>query len=126
MTIMDNGDDRIFPAGEVCDSPGSPPCSYTTVQELEIDEAAKTATLQIHEQLPTGEYSFFGGNVDVLPNGNLEYTLSGESAAAIIREVTPGATPDAATVVWEMMLPFVQPYRGFRLPSLYPGVQWTQ
>lgn len=48
---MDNGDDRIFPAGVTCGSSGAPPCLYSTVPVWQIDQSAKTATLTFHQIL---------------------------------------------------------------------------
>ena len=57
MSIMDNGDDRIFPTGVTCGSQDGPPCLYSTIQTMQIDESAKTATLKFHQILPTYLYS---------------------------------------------------------------------
>jgi hypothetical protein len=40
-----------------------------------------------------------------------------------IQEVTMDANPQW---VWEMVITGQLVYRGFRVPSLYPGVEWTQ
>ncbi len=127
LTVMDNGDDRIFAAGVQCGTAGAPPCLYTTIQELQIDDSAKTATFQFHQILPTLLYSDFGGNVEVLANGNFEYMLAGTAGGSQIFEVTPGGTPESTPqTVWQMATPSDSGYRGFRQPSLYPGVQWEQ
>ncbi len=41
LTLMDNGDDRIFPPGVTCGTGSAPPCLYTTIPIFQIDEAAK-------------------------------------------------------------------------------------
>jgi arylsulfate sulfotransferase len=123
LTLMDNGDDRIFASGVTCGTAGQPPCLYSTVQELQIDETAMTATFQSHQILPTSLYSFFGGNAELLSNGDFEYMLAGLTAGSQIFEVTPGSEPQT---VWNMTMPGTWGYRGFRQPSLYPGVQWEQ
>ena len=41
LGLMDNGDDRIFPAGVTCGAPNSPPCSYSTAPVFRIDEIGK-------------------------------------------------------------------------------------
>ena len=57
-----------------------------------------------------------------MANGNLEYDLAGVGSNSDIFEVTPdNANP---TTVWHMHVTGNNAYRGFRLPSLYPGVQW--
>jgi hypothetical protein len=120
ITVMDNGDDRIEPDGNLCGTSGEPAC-YTTIQELQLDDDALTATFQFHQTLPAPLYSNYGGNVEVLANGNIEYDLPGITSGAQTFEVTPGSTPQT---VWQMTTPGSQGYRTFRLPSLYPGVQW--
>ncbi len=121
LNVMDNGDDRIFPSGVSCGEPDAPVCSYTTIQQLQIDETAMTATFQFHDILPPTLYSNFAGNVEVLGNGNTEFDLAGSSGGADIFEVTTSPSPQT---VWQMTLPGSTDYRSFRIPSLYPGVQW--
>jgi len=41
--------------------------------------------------------------------------------AALITEVTKVIPPQT---VWQMAITSQFAYRGFRIPSLYPGVQW--
>ena len=65
--LLDNGDDRVFPAGVTCGEIGASPCLYTTVAVLQLDETAKTDTLTLHPKAPT--YSFFGGNAAELKKG---------------------------------------------------------
>ena len=121
MTVMDNGDDRIYPNGKQCGTSGEPAC-YTTIQELQLDDGAKTATFQFHQIIPTAQYNSYGGNVEILANGDFEYGMPGvPSGSTVVYEVTPGNNPQT---VWEMTTPGSQGYRTFRLPSLYPGVQW--
>jgi arylsulfate sulfotransferase len=121
ITVMDNGDDRIYPNGKQCGTSGGPAC-YTTIQELQLNDSAETATFQFHQILPAAEYNSYGGNVEILANGDFEYGLPGVSTDSTeVWEVTPGSNPQT---VWEMTTPTSQGYRTFRLPSLYPGVQW--
>lgn len=123
MGLMDNGDDRVFPTGTQCDTGGSPACHYTTIPIYEIDEAAKTARLTFHQILPLNLYSFFGGNIGSLDNGNVEYTLSATTPAtdSDIFEVTQTNNPQT---VWHLHTTNANAYRGYRIPSLYPGVLW--
>ena len=76
LALFDNGTDRVFPSGQVqCGTIGSTTC-YSTVPILAIDETAKTASLTFHPNAQA--YSFFGGNSEVLKNGNVEYCESAE------------------------------------------------
>jgi hypothetical protein len=121
LGIMDNGDDRAFSNGTNCDVQAGSDC-YTTIPVLQIDENAKTAEFLFHQVLPAPLYSFFGGNVRPLDNGNIEYDLAGVTTGAAIYEVTNQSSPQT---IWSMTAPQAYMYRAYRVPSLYPGVQWT-
>jgi arylsulfate sulfotransferase len=121
MALFDNGDDRVFPSGVTCNATGAPPCLYSTVPILHLDETAMTATLAFNTTAPT--YSFFGGNAAALKNGNVEFceAAGGPGMTGVIYEVTPDSS---AKTVWQMQVTGQYVYRGQRIPSLYPGVQW--
>ncbi len=60
----------------------------------------------------------------MLENGNVEYDECGITTPAnngAIYEVTQTSPPET---VWQMQVGGQYPYRGMRIPSLYPGVQW--
>jgi arylsulfate sulfotransferase len=123
LTLFDNGDDRFFPSGQVICTAPSASC-YSTVPIFNVDETAKTATLTFHTNAPF--YSFFGGNAEVLPNGNLEFCEAAEPAG-----MSTGLAGDAfeitqsdAAAVWHLKVTGQYVYRSQRMPSLYPGVQW--
>ena len=120
LAVVDNGDNRLFPMRVACGSTGAPAC-YTTIPVMQVDENAKTASFLFHQQLPTNLYSFFAGNTRVQPNTDIEYNLAGVGNTSYAIEVTPTATPQT---VWQMFLSNANTYRVFRIPSLYPGVQW--
>ncbi len=121
LGMMNNGDDRQFPTGVQCDTSGQPACLYTSIPVFQIDESAMTAKLTYNQNLAPSLYSYFGGNTELLGNGDIEYDLAGTNTTmADIFEVTPGATP---ATVWHMHSAS-NIYRGYRIPSLYPGVQW--
>jgi hypothetical protein len=126
LELFDNGDDREFPEGLICGPlPGQTPCLYSTVQHLQIDENAMTATFTFHDILPHALYSYFAGNSELLPDGDVEFNLAGAVGGADTFEVIPGASlTTPPQTVWEMTLPGSTTYRVLRLPSLYPGVQW--
>lgn len=124
LGAMDNGNDRIFPAGVTCGISGGQPCLYTTIPVWQIDENARIATLIFHLVLPANLYSNFGGNTEQLPNGNVEYDLCGVGAypsGSYVYEVTQERIPQT---VWSMHVAGTDLYRAFRIPSFYPRVQW--
>jgi arylsulfate sulfotransferase len=120
LAIMDNGDDRLFPSGAVCTTIGTALC-YSTIPIMQVDENAKTASFLFHQILPPSLYSNFAGSTRVLSNTNVEYNLAGLTSGANTYEVTPTATPQ---IVWQMIISGTNSYRSFRMPSLYPDVQW--
>jgi arylsulfate sulfotransferase len=120
LVLMDNGFGRIFPSGVTCGAPGAPPCTYSTVPIFKIDEAGKTATVTFRKTNPPSEYAVWGGNAESLANGNVEFDLCGVGSNSFVYEVTQEQNPQT---VWSMKsTPNL--YRAFRIPSLYPGVQW--
>jgi len=122
LAMLDNGDDREFPTGVTCNGAGAPPCLYSTIPVMQVDENAKTASFVFHQILPPNFYNAFAGSTRVLDNTNIEYNLAAINASdAYTFEVTPTDTPQT---VWEMHIAGTLTYRSFRMPSLYPGVQW--
>jgi len=120
MGVFDNGNDRVVDAdGDLCGTTGHIAClSRATVYEL--DESSKTETLSFHYDLPY--LSGFGGNVEQLANSDLEFDATMSSASDdTIEEVSNSTNPQ---IVWQLQVVGQWAYRGFRLPSLYPGVQW--
>jgi arylsulfate sulfotransferase len=122
LGVFDNGNDRVFPSGVTCGSSGAPPCLYSTAQILQLDETAKTATFTFHTTAPW--FSFFGGNTAVLKNGHVEYCESAGGPAANSGEIYEVTQDSSAQPVWHMQVTGQYVYRGQRLPSFYPGVQW--
>jgi hypothetical protein len=122
LAVMDNGNLRIDANGIPCVSPGTPTC-YSRLAIFDLDEQSRTVT-PVWEYRPPYVYSYWGGSVEQLGNGNLEGAFSaaaGANTGSRIVEVTPGDNPQP---VWQMDLAGESIYRGFRIPSLYPGVQW--
>lgn len=125
ITMMDNGDDRIDSSGDVCGS--STFACYSTVPIFNVNTSTMTATLQFQYKVPTADYNAWGGNAEVLANGNLEFDLCDEPATSsgaytsTIEEMTPTITPQT---IWTLHETGANLYRAKRIPSLYPGVQW--
>lgn len=123
LILFDNGNDRVFPSGVTCGTTGEPPCQYSTVPLLQIDETVSpmTATLAFNPTAPT-VFSVFGGNAAVLRNGNVEFCESAvTSFEGAVYEWTQGSSPQ---IVWQLLESGQYTYRGQRLSSMYPGVQW--
>jgi len=122
LSVMDNGNLRVFPDTVTCDTHGNPPCNFSRVVQLEVDESAKTATI-VNDYRP-GEYSYWGGNAEQLANGNLEGNFTAGATPPAFSDIFE-VTPDSAhTVVWRLTTHAGNSYRAFRQPSLYPDVQW--
>jgi len=126
LGIFDNGNDRQFPTGVTCGTSGAPPCLYSTVPVLQLDETAMTATMTSHYIAPANLYSYFGGQADLLPNGDIEADFCSATAGATVQEYPPGSgvVQTSPQVVWQSVSPGYYQYRALRIPSLYPGVQW--
>ncbi len=121
LGVMDNGDDRESPGGAVCGASGAPDC-HSTAPVYQIDETSMTATLVSQYTLPPNLYSYFGGNVQNLANGDLKADFCATTDGSLIQELNlHGATP---ALVWQAETKGTVQYRAERLPSLYPGVQW--
>jgi len=79
---------------------------------------------QGHPEVSALPYNPAAGSIEVLPNGNLECDegfFTRFPASATVKEVTQEPTPQT---VWEVDEAGQIAYRAFRIPSLYPGVQW--
>ncbi|HEY1807194.1 MAG TPA: aryl-sulfate sulfotransferase [Acidobacteriaceae bacterium] len=124
LAVMDNGDDRLYPGdttNPLCGTNGVPSC-YSSVPIFNIDESAKTATLTFHDILPASQYNPWGGNAEVLANGDVEYDVASYyTSDSVVSEITDQPTPQT---VWHLLMTNNNMYRAYRLPSLYPGVQW--
>jgi len=122
ISVLDNGDDRAYLSNNACYNSSAASCLYSTATVLDIDEQAMTATFAIHDVSPP--YSSWGGNAEVLENGNLEYDVTAvppSNNSSDIYEVTTGG---GSQIVWHLSIKGQNAYRAFRLPSLYPGIQW--
>jgi hypothetical protein len=89
---------------------------------FELDETSKTARILWQDKLPV--FSGCCGSIGILENGDAEFDIALVSfmpLASRIQEVTLDSVPQ---LVWQMDLSGQLAYRAFRIPSLYPGVQW--
>jgi arylsulfate sulfotransferase len=122
LMMFDNGNGRIVDAlGTQCGAPGAPAC-YSRPVIFQLDETSKTAQILWQYKLPI--FSGCCGSINVLENGNAEYDIALVSTAPLssrIQEVTQDSAPQ---LVWQMDLTGQLGYRAFRMPSLYPGVEW--
>ena len=122
LAVYDDGNFRIYSDGVACGSASSAPACYSRATIFQIDESTNMASL-LWQDLP-GFYSIWGGSIGTLSNGNVEYDNSASSATGSqIMEVTQTDTPQ---IVWQMNINGENAYRGYRIPSLYPGVTWQQ
>jgi arylsulfate sulfotransferase len=123
LMLFNNGDNRIMnSSNQLCGTSGLPAC-YSSVPVFQLDEAAHTAQVVSEDNL-SPIFSVCCGNADLLENGDLEYDAALYTPnISLIQEVTPGDNPQ---LVWQMSVTDQLAYRGFRIPSLYPGIEWTQ
>jgi len=123
MAVFDDGNLRIDSSGAACGATPSSPACYTRATIYQIDESTNTAVL-LWQDLP-GFFSWWGGSIDVLSNGDVEFDSSEpfNTTSSQINEVTQSDNP---LTVWQMTITGENAYRGYRIPSLYPGVAWQQ
>lgn len=121
LGLMDNGNDRVFSTGQMLCKPNATAAQcYSTVPLLEINENDRTATMVSNYAPGQSYYSFFGGNVEQLANGDMHIDFCAPASGSIVQELDPTGT----NVVWQGTTPGANQFRVDRLPSLYPGVQW--
>lgn len=122
VMFFDNGNNRLVDANNtICGTPGAIDC-YSSVPILELNEYTKTAQVLFEDKLSA--YSICCGDALVLPNGHVEFDVAFDQhtpGVSYIQEVTQEQTPQ---LLWQMNIAGQVAYRGFRIPSLYPGVQW--
>ena len=116
LTVIDNGNYRV---------PWPLMKQYSRALIVKIDETSNPKTAKIAWQWPSAPdfYSYWGGSVVKLPNGNMEICMSDPYPD---QDISFAIEVDATTLqtVWEMLIMPADAYRSYRIPSLYPGVQW--
>lgn len=122
LGAFDNGFNRVMNNnGDLCGASGQPLC-YSRVPLFQVDEATKTAHV-LWEDSPL-PYSAAVGSIELLDNSDVEFDegfLPGNLYNSRVTEVTQEANPQT---VWQMDVTSQVGYRIYRMPSLYPGVQW--
>jgi hypothetical protein len=123
LAIWDNGNLRVNSQMVSCGSSPSAPSCYSRATIFQLDESTRVATL-LWDDTP-GFYSWWGGSIGTLGNGDVEFdmTIPTNSTSSQIMEVTQTDNPET---VWQFNLTGENAYRGYRVPSLYPGVLWNQ
>lgn len=122
LAVYDDGNARTDSTGVQCGSSATAPVCYSRAAIFQVDTATNLAT-PLWQDLP-GFFSFWGGSIDALSNGDVEFASSQPSIGPpVILEVTHTSSPQ---VVWQMNINGAHVYRGYRIPSLYPGVTWKQ
>jgi hypothetical protein len=116
LGLYDNGNTRPDSSGQQCGVSGT---CYSRGMIMNVDESALKA--RISWQYAPGWFSDWGGSVAVLENGNVELDSSAYGGSSRVIEVTRGVDP---RIVWQMDAKNAAFYRAYRIPSLYPGVQW--
>jgi arylsulfate sulfotransferase len=129
LLFFNNGNGRLNASNVPCGTSGGDAC-YSSVPLFQLNEYTLEAEVLSEyrpispNQLPA--FSVCCGSANFLPNGDLEYDVALDQntpGASFIQEVTQDQTPQ---LVWEMNIFGQLAYRGFRMPSLYPGISWTQ
>lgn len=121
LGLLDNGNDRLLASGQAHCGTGSTEANcYSTVPVLEINEGDMTATLVGHYVPPQSLFSYFGGNAELLANGDVEADFASNRTGAVVQELDPSLQ----RVVWQATTEKAFQYHAMRMPSLYPGVQW--
>lgn len=123
LMVFDNGNNRLMDSNnDVCGSAGVSPC-YSSVPIYQLNEYTMTASVLWQENL-LNAYSTCCGDALVLPSGNVEFDVAFDQNnpnVSYIEEVTQTQSPE---LIWRMNIQGQVAYRGFRIPSLYPGQTW--
>lgn len=131
LSVFDNGNDRCFAMPGGCQATSPPPPPFSRAAIFTIDETAMTAA--VAWQYPLNQYSFWGGDVMLLPNGDIEICASepvpvgttppNSDTPSQVVELTAGQS--GPQTVWQMKVSPGGAYRSYRIPSLYPGIIWS-
>ena len=132
LSVFDNGNFRMDSSGVACGSSTSAPPCYTRAAIFQIDESTTPRTAKVQWQYLPGFFSLWGGSVTVLRNGNVEFdssqphNISDSTGPNPVVSLITEVTRTSPEIVWQMTVTGEYAYRGFRIPSLYPGVTWQK
>lgn len=124
MLFNDGANRLVDDADGVCGGPGLTAC-YSSVPVFQLNEYTHTAEV-LQEINLSPAYTLCCGSSNFLANGDWEYDVPldvNTPNVSYIQEMTAEQNPQ---LVWQMNITGQLAYRGFRVPSLYPGVEWTQ
>jgi arylsulfate sulfotransferase len=124
LMFFNDGNNRLMDSNnDVCGTPGVGAC-YSSVPIFQLDEFNNTASVLWEDNL-LPYYSLCCGDALLLPNGDVEFDIADDQTVTTgysdIEEVTQTQNPQ---LVWEIQVASQLAYRGFRIPSLYPGQVW--
>lgn len=125
LMFFNDGNNRLMDSNnDICNMVGVGAC-YSSLPIFQLDESTKTATILWEDNL-LPYYSLCCGSALLLPNGDAEVDIADDQTVtpgfSDIEEVTRTVPPE---LVWELQIAGQLAYRGFRIPSLYPGETWA-
>jgi arylsulfate sulfotransferase len=125
LMIFNDGKNRLMDSNkDICGASGVGAC-YSSMPIFQLNESTKTATILWEDNL-LPYYSLCCGDALILPNGNAEVDIADDQTVnpgfSDLQEVTQTQPPE---LVFELQIAGQLAYRGFRIPSLYPGVTWA-
>jgi arylsulfate sulfotransferase len=124
IALFDNGTSRVVDQnGTTCTlNVGPNPC-YSRAVILSVNEERKAVQTLWQDNLAP-VYSDCCGSIIEFPNGNMEFDIAFYSYIPQISQVLEVTQQESPQVVWQMDIDTQLAYRAYRIPSLYPGVQW--
>ena len=96
--------------------------AYSRATVFKIDENTRIATVDWQDA--PGPYSLWGGSINLLANGDVEFDMSAPFPGIAGSRVLEVTQTDMPQTVWQMDIQGGHAYRAYRIPSLYPGVSW--
>ena len=123
LMFFDNGNNRLVDSSnDVCGTAGQIAC-YSGVPIFQVDEITKTAT-ELWEDNLLPYYSICCGDAILLGNGNIEMDIADDVNSNQVSHIQEVTQTQPAQLVWKMDEAGQLAYRGYRIPSLYPGEVW--